>query len=882
MTLALPLRLTREAPAECAGWYVPGDCNAALAALAALSLEPAPRVHAVRGGWVLLPDVPHDLRAPGTLRLRQLAPGLYAPIDAAFEPGLLDDEARGFAGLMLPGEYLDLSRPVRLAQLVARPKLRTREWQPLPQPEARATEIHELILDRPEDNTEDVLKQGNEDIAEQEPAPDESGAGKSAMGKAEFTAGRAIAGLGRALGWKGLENAGGKLIGKGMDDSPGITQGLLGKQEAALRDLLRRFREGRTEEALRRAMPLSGEPGRGSRAAGNANLPFNNLVYSLGNVLGAARGAAASWFTEPDVYAALVAEYRKAAEQARADGDFRRAALIHGKLLGDWRSAAALLTQGGRHHDAAVLYLQKLDDKAAAARSYELAGEIDQAVKLYRTIGRHVDAGDLLRRHGEEDSALDEYRSAARDMAERARHLAAGELLMGKGLPAAEALVYFERGWQSRPGADAVPCAVHLAVISADAGDASTLQVLTDEADRYFGPAGREHDAATYYNMLATLSRREALAEHAPRLRDRALMGLAHKLRQRPGKELLFESGAWSNALVSDAQYALKHRPREKLAGPRTSGVVSTVTIARGEVTAACMAAGTGELFVGYRDGRVVSFSALRGVQGVRDEGAAIAGLSCDSGARQLYVLQDDGAGRILSVFGRTGDGRFARGSGNLMLPAYAALLGAGIVHRGLCCALVADGVLSILEGEQLLPLREHPGDESAPLYHTAVFLSKPDGRTDALLAAYRTLHLWSEGGAMREEPMHWEPEGLIAGATVSVLRTAARALEITGRTHHGSLYHSTVEVAPGEARCESRLINARGDFLCATLTGQGQVAAVTPGHVAWFRRQGDKFSLGAVTNGNFQQAVAAYHQQESGELIVLTGDGRALLVAMP
>lgn len=880
--MRVAVTLARDTAAECTGWYVPGDASAVLHALACLALEPAPRVHAVRGGWVLLPDVPQDLRAPGALRLRLLAAGLYAPIDATLEPGLLDDEARGFRGLMLPDACLDLSSPVPLSRLLAQPQLRERQWQPLPGPEPRATEIRELILDRPEDNPEDVLKQGNEDIAEQEPAPDDAGAAQSAKGKAEFTAGRAIAGLGRALGWKGLENAGGKLIGKGLNDAPRITQGLLGKQEAALRDLLRRFREGRTEEALRRAMPLSGEPARGSRAAGNANLPFNNLVYSLGNVLGAAGGAAASWFTEPDVYAALVSEYRKAAQAARAEGDFRRAALIHGKLLGDWRSAAALLTQGGLHHDAAVLYLQKLDDKAAAARSYELAGEIDQAVKLYRGLGRHVDAGDLLRRHGEEEAALDEYRSAARDMSERGRYHAAGELLMGKGLPAVEALAHFERGWQSRPGADAVPCAVHIAVISADRGDAGALEALTDEADRFFAPAGRESDAANYYNMLAGLARREALAARAQRLRDRALNGLAHKLRQRRGKDHLFESSAWSNALISDAQYALRSMPRETFSGPRTGGVVSTLTIAPGEVTAACMAAGTGELMVGYRDGRVLSFSALRGVQPVREEGAAIAGLGCDSAARQIYVLQQDDAGRILSVFGRAADGRPARGSGNLLLPAYAALLGAGVVHRELCCALVADGVLSVLEGEQLLPLREHPGDESAPLYHTAVFLSKPDGRTDTLLLAYRTVHLWSENGAMREEPLHWEPEGLIAGATCSVLRTAARAVEITGRTHHGSLYHSTVEIAPGEARAESLLVNARGDFLCATLTGQGQVAAVTPRDVAWFRRQGDKFQLRAVTNGNFQNAVACYHQPESGELVVLTQDGRAHLIPLP
>ncbi len=884
MTLTLPVTLRRAEAAECAAWYVPGDAAAVLAALAEIAGEPAPRVYRVRGGWLLRPDVPTNRQVAGALRLRQAGPGLFVPIDAALEPNLLGDEARGLRGVMLPGALLalDLSSPIKLSLLLAPPAVRRRQWQPLPQPRQRANEITELVLDRPQDDAEELLKQGNEQITGQEPQPDETGAGRQAKGRAEFTAGRALSGLGKALGWKGLENAGGKLIGKGLNHSPKLTQGLLGKQEAALRDLLRRFREGRTDEALRRALPLSGETGRGSQPAGNANLPFNNIAYSLGNVLAGSGSAAANWFTERDVYAALVDEYRKAAESARHEGDFRRAAFIYGKLLGDWRLAATMLTQGGLHHDAAVLHLQKLNDKVAAARSYELAGEIDEAVRLYRGSGRHVDAGDLLRRVGEEEAALGEYRSAANDLGERGRYHAAGELLLGKGLRALEALAHFERGWKARPHADAVPCAVHMAVVHADHAQPQALIELTDEADRYFAPAGREREAASYYNMLAGLSRRQALGELQGRLRDRALQGLAHKLRQRTGKEHLFESKAWSDALISDAQYALKHTPKPALEGPRTSGVVSTVTVSLGEVSAACLAPGTGELFVGYRDGRVLSFSALRGVQPVRDEGAPVVGLACDAGARQVVVLQQDDSGRALSTFQRGGDGRYGRGSAHLLLPGYSALLGSGVLERGLSMALVSEGSLSVVQGQGMLTLREHRGDDTSPLYHTAAFISKPDGRTDLLLVAYRTLHLWSEGGAMHEEPMHWEAEGLVAGATCSVLRTAARALEIAGRTHHGSLYWSGIEVAPGEVRCESRLVSARGDFLCASLTGQGQVAGVTAGHVAWFRKEGEKFSLRAVTNAPLQNAVACFHAAEGGELLVLTGDGRLHMVALP
>lgn len=59
-----------------------------------------------------------------------------------------------------------------------------------------------------------------------------------------------------------------------------------------------------------------------------------------------------------------MAEYRKAASEAAKMGDHRRAAFIYGKLLGDYREAAAALMAGGLYHDAAQLYLLKTERSA--------------------------------------------------------------------------------------------------------------------------------------------------------------------------------------------------------------------------------------------------------------------------------------------------------------------------------------------------------------------------------------------------------------------------------------------------------------------------------------------------------------------------------------
>ncbi len=75
--------------------------------------------------------------------------------------------------------------------------------------------------------------------------------------------------------------------------------------------------------------------------------------------------------------------------------------------------AAQALQRGGLHHDAAILYLKKVNDRAAAAQAFEAAGQVDRAIEIYRQLGSHEAAGDLLRRIGDEDGAVAEYRRAA-------------------------------------------------------------------------------------------------------------------------------------------------------------------------------------------------------------------------------------------------------------------------------------------------------------------------------------------------------------------------------------------------------------------------------------------------------------------------------------
>lgn len=891
--LSLPVRPRRlDAVAPAGALYVAGaNASVVLGVLAELALEPAPRVYRVAGGFVIVLDVALSNRPAGVIGLRECATNLYVPIDAALSPQLLPDEVPGVTrgrGLLLLGTEalaFEPDKPLALSALLKLPAESPRAWVALPTPLARADEIRSLVYDRPED---DSLQQGGKGIGEEEPRPDQGSAAGNLKGRAEMAAGKLLSGIGRALGMKGVEGAGERLKGKAIEDAPRLSEGLLGKQEAALRDLLRKFQEGRTEEALRRALPMS-EPGsRGDGVAGNAQLPFHNLAYSLSNVLGGG-GGGANWYTEPDLQGALMREYRKAAENAATQGDFRRAAFIYGKLLGDWRRAAATLQQGGLHRDAAQIFLRKLNDQIAAARAYEAAGDVDEAVKLYRRTGQRVQAGDLLRRAGEEDAAVSEYHAAADDLVERGQFKAAGELMMGKVAQPERAEPYFRRGWSARPHADALPCAIHLLVVHADAAKPESVLQLTAEADRYFAPPGNDAGAGAFYSMLATLAEREALAGQREVIRDRALTGAAHKLRQgawrssAPGLDLR----SWPPELASDAQFAVKAETRRQRSAPgggASQGVVNTVRIAEGTVSAACFAPASGELFVGFDNGRIVRFHPLRGTLEVRNGGRPVVALSCDRGGRLLSVLHRNPDGRHDGVFyQRRAEGGYLRGQTHF---ADTRASGTAITGEGaeLLLAMNESMVLQVYASDLLQPmigLRLPMGALAGVRFLRA-------GPELALIGVNdRDLHIRPVGrdvtGEWQSMALHWQPRGMLPGAEFSLLEVAARAFEIAGRNEHGSVYWTGFELAPGAKlqRRETRVVAARGEFQCATMAGPGRIAALSPTGVSWFNKEGEAFKLVARTKLNTPRGIHLEHLPETGELLVLNADGTAHLVQM-
>jgi hypothetical protein len=924
--MKVPFRLQRRPAAEPASaLLVPGhDVTWLLALCARLAAMPA--VYPVAAGFLLKLPAPTRTAFPGTVRLRALADNLLVPADADLLPALRDDEAAGLVrkrGLVfLPGGRVLAfapDAPLSPAALLTAGELRPQAWEPFPEQPALADRIREILLERPAESADAALDPGDAALGSEEPRPEDAAPGTKLLGGAQYAAGRGLMGLGQALGLKKLADLGAGLVGGAVARVPRLSESVLGRQEAALRALLREFREGNLERALRRALPLGGAGDRGGAPAQGARLPVHGARYSLADLLSSGGGPAAVWLGGYDVQQELAREYRKAAEQALRAGDSRRAAFIYGKLLRDYRTAAQALMQGGLHHDAAVLYLEKLGDTLAAARAFDAAGEVDRAVQLYRQRGDHLLAAAVLRRVGEEEAALLEYRAAADKLLLSPQgHLAAGELMLHQAGRVDLAADYFRRGWAVRPEGNAVPCALHLADLYAQEESSEKLLALLGEAEAFFRPPGNDQAAAHFYNHLARLAARQNRGAVGDDVRDRCLLGLAGKLRQnveleaRPGdlsSALLGRAGAWAPAVVSDAQFAVQaalKRPRPHAPIERH---LHSVRITQGQITAACFAPLTGAVFLGCAGGEVACFRPVSGRSTLLlpGRGPLLAGrrpgrvtsLATDAEGQFLAVLQADGSepGRWLSAYLAGGPGedlaaltepRPVEGTGDRWLTPLAAQDVVDVI------GLWTGERLDLLRAPFLSPTftwAPSTGIEPA----TGLVLRAPPHPSGSpgsflVLLLGRGVLSWLAPPDHKESlVLGWTPAPppvpLFGGAPLAWLRPDPHHLELAGRRENGSACWSLVHIGE-DGRPVVRMTHVSGQegYQAVTLVRPHLLAAVAPDRVDWLRGGSGRFVVvrrGPSVVGH-SEAVACFPSAETRELLVVRRDGVLVRVPVP
>lgn len=886
--MKLPFRLRRtQERRPVRALFLPGDGRDVLVVCARLRLERFPKVYQVDGGF-LLRAAPTGL-VPGVVHLGELAPNLYLLADADLVPGLTDDEAAALCrtrGLVfLPDRVLefDPQKPLDPACFLMRPLLKRSNWRPLPAVSPLPERI-ELVVVGPEPTPEAVIEAGGASIGEGEPGRQSLSLARKIVGQGAQGLGRGLAWLGRLVHLRALARLGAKLAAAGAGLAAQLREKQLGNPRARLQELLDRFRAGDVEQALRQAVPLSEEPGSPERLGG-IELPTHDTRYSLANILRGGKRGGSAWLAPEDLFRALQEEYRRQAQAAIRRGDYRRAAFIYGKLLGDYRQAAAALAQGGLHRDAAILYRDRLNSPAAAAREFEAAGDYDRALEIYRSLGEHLRAGDLLRALGEEEQALAEYGAAADRLVAARRFLEAGEMLHRKTGRPDLARRYFEAGWAGRPGADFLPCIRRLLELDADDHDLASLSRRVEQAEEYFADARRDGSAGDYYNHLAALARRPGLAVLEEDLRDRALGGLARILRRgveegRAGPPLvsmLFGAGTtWEVPVVGDAQTAAVAvvPMRRADADPEVVRVRAAIPI----VTAVDRAAGSQEIFLGFQSGEIVCLNAVRGeTRPVEPRSGPIVGLAAH-GTGDLLAVLFGAEEQAISFHLREFDFRAAER--RPVGPGSNRVLASPLAFDHISWTFLADGyrgVITVLRGPRLLEEREI----RLPAMPRFAHVPFPDQKTCGLILF--------DGDSLFWFPQAPEDSGWvgiscpISGAIVSPLRhpvpsflgRGPNRLEMVGLGTTGSLVWLDLElVGEGKPRIESRQRSVPGSYLAAAMTRAGRIAAVDAENLTWLQVGAYGFAVQAVRPHALPDPVACFSLYPSGQVVVVCGDG--------
>src|SRR5262249_40990835 len=152
-------------------------------------------------------------------------------------------------------------------------------------------------------------------------------------------------------------------------------------------------------------------------------------------------------------------------------------------------------------------------------------------------------------------------------------------------------------------------CLLRLAELYGNSGEGGRLLELLDEADAFFTSPSALHLPGQFYNLVATLARPPALQALSDDLHDPALLRLGSELGQ-PGKReghtvsVLFGlHESWEPALVRDAEVALRGAEKQPALAETAFRRQRTHT---GELTCACGARTTGELFLGFADGVIL------------------------------------------------------------------------------------------------------------------------------------------------------------------------------------------------------------------------------------------------------------------------------------
>ncbi|MEZ6039228.1 MAG: hypothetical protein R3C20_01895 [Planctomycetaceae bacterium] len=412
---------------------------------------------------------------------RQVAERMYAPVDAALSPQVLEAELLDLlpadaqsmlvwhpsAGLMQFESHQILS----LSDFLASPPITPCERNLARYGEVLNDFIRGLHAETSSENLSDILGGGQDDIGTQADqlsdaprAPDEVGLTglRDAMSSIQRMTARIVLGvtnnipareggsrtLTRLHEWAaGLLNSGMSPMREGRSGNTGRnppTPHLTSQRENELKRLLNLLQND-PDAGLRYALPLYGSGSRGL-APPSGRLGQRNTQFSL-NQLGGG-GRADVWDIPWQYQLQLRQRYQELAQREMRLGNYRRAAYIYGTLLHDLNSAASALETGRCFQEAATIYKSHLKLPLKAAECLRAGGFWDESVAIFCEHNRWMDAGELYLQMGEPDLAKTMFSHEVTRRVSSGHYRSAAELAESHLNDPERAIEILEQGWQ--------------------------------------------------------------------------------------------------------------------------------------------------------------------------------------------------------------------------------------------------------------------------------------------------------------------------------------------------------------------------------------------------------------------------------------------------
>ncbi len=541
--------------------------------------------------------------------------------------------------------------------------------------------------------------------------------------------------------------------------------------------------------------------------------------------------------------------------------------------------------------------MNKLKDRSAAARAFEAGGEFDRALALYREIGEHEPAGDLLRRIGEEESALKEYVLAAEVLSSKwANHLNAGRLLLEKARRVDLAIEQFQTGWSERPARNSIQCGFELARLHAGKGEIDRFRRLLDEADAMFDGPGFPFDGH-FYSEIVRIALEPPLEAIALEVRDRALQATARALargldnRQTAGvmvSKWLGKSKLWPQALVSDAEFAVAAaaaRPRRQHLVARNHTETHCLQVGRGEVTAACQALVSGEIFLGFEQGQIcVLEPELEQVTELPKAHGAVVALSVDPLGQSIAALFEHKGGLKLCFFGKRPDGSYLSRA-EIAITADGQSWLTPILQKGVerLVGVSEDVWLNVFDAASGLPrqhLRIADSDISGELPTAGFLLDLDPGNARSASRVTVLTHDQAEWVVFEPLDESFSPSGckwLPGQKGVHSLRCAPLSwrhsppsLALVGVDREGAVRAAEFYVDGYALQLiGSRVASTDAGYVGAAHAGSNTVVAVSRAGVDWLSVRGDRFRIAHKVEIELPTAVAVFATHRRDALVV-------------